>query len=1354
MMCIQRSSNFQLIELVYLLPNCSNFMVEKKGSKEDEPRRYFSTLYYSNQESRTSLPTVDEQAELAKLTTDYEGTRYQVPAGMHDVRDARKLFKEIDEDYDANAANKDDIRWNREHSLDNKNSDYDYRFWLQYQSEEISAGNRSMQLMKSRSKEFRDAMSKLSDLTVEVAENLYSMSYDVVNTDSKTSKLHPLAHLIELNRLMLKESNTTTKGLGEIILQRTKTWSYVMDINFSFEKDNGGKNLEYLKEKPLFYHLANTMLQVYFKSIRKSTKLRTFKNNDELIEALNELGYEDTEGKAKKELKQELKEQLLITSDKDLTNKNYKITYVCETNSFFRKLHKKIGKVLSKWTGYYTILPGKKDPFFEQLKHVLDYPVNEFLTVDFITPALEKFRRTCIKTAASCLFSAQLAGYINFDSASVDELDSLYDSEYEGSNTSYPNVVRMSKKLLNDLNQGDHAIIRHFQMDRKRNMYCLPKSHVRQSDEERQSSAKSSKGNGGFLHNDSMTVSIHPALTNLIEEGSLTHTRFEPSEDTINALNILQKTQWSINLDFLDFIAYFTYEGEKITPYPEDIRQVAWQRSDNMMLRDIFIERMGLRSSDTSMESRFRDIKFILKQARKNLLNAGNIFWHPWFCDWRGRFNTKVNELSPQGDDLSKAMLLFAKWKPLGERGRYWLYVRAYELLRKIPKINDGFPKLDAFDRQVEWVEERLDKIIKYGKKLNRKTSEIELEKLLQDLKVDKPKPKSEIFQRIAFLIEFVRIHEVYDKEKDWDKVKSGLPIHLDASCNGFQHIAALTRLTRNEELAEDELEKKEELAKEVNLLNKSTLAKGDLYKEVAVIAKNNLDEDFVEAKQIKKLIDDLELNENSRNALEEKIFSREFCKPLVILAGYGARDLHSTIMNFNGKKLRGGRYKPKKGSKSEVTLHLESELYQVIEELAKEYPGEFDKLVLKKQNEDKEYLIPVENCKLAHRFGLDLSHYIHKCIVKATHNTLGEIKEKLKEIYSNIDTLGIKTETDLQQLDAMTHKGLGKLLQSNNKPFSKLNKAERLDSVKELVIEKWKNKLYFSWQANETSSIVRYIKWKLENERGMAKLPTAILPKDYIDPGPEEIQNFIINSPDLSPGLLKELLEAQEKVHESRKEKKSSLKSNPQSWQERKLTSRVFMCLRNIILRTKDDEHREIAKNHYYARFIDLPKGRIKEGIKQGNLYSIDTSYSMKFKTDKKGLKEAVNKLRDLSSDIVLGMLPNYIHSFDALHMQNVVLELDKKGIQDIWAVHDSFGVHACDIEYLRDIVRETFVEIHQDPIQVHLKRIVELNRSILEPKFVDKYIVKIDKEIEEINRSPNNDWINNVLHSNYLIS
>ena len=335
-------------------------------------------------------------------------------------------------------------------------------------------------------------------------------------------------------------------------------------------------------------------------------------------------------------------------------------------------------------------------------------------------------------------------------------------------------------------------------------------------------------------------------------------------------------------------------------------------------------------------------------------------------------------------------------------------------------------------------------------------------------------------------------------------------------------------------------------------------------------------DKDFPEAKKLNKHIDDLELNEKSRNALEEKIFSREFCKPLVILAGYGAKDLSSTIMNYNGKKLRGGRFKRNKDSNSKVTLHLESALYQVIHELNEKHGGGFGKLVLKKEDDDSELLIPADNCDLAHRFGLDLANYLRECIIRATDNKLGKVKEELAKIYSNIDTLGINTGTDLEQLEDMTHKDLGELLRSNNKPFKKLNKAERLSSVKELIIEKWKNKLYFSWQANETSSIVRYIKWKLSDERETYKLPTAILSKDYKDPGPEEIQNFIINSPDLSPELKIRLIDAQKAVNKYRIEK--NLDSTPanQSAVARKLTSVVFMCLRHIILRTNDDKHRE----------------------------------------------------------------------------------------------------------------------------------------------------------------------------------
>ena len=51
----------------------------KKGGLE-EPRKYFSTLHYDGQESRTELPTNEEQQELKLLKTDYDCLLYTSPS--------------------------------------------------------------------------------------------------------------------------------------------------------------------------------------------------------------------------------------------------------------------------------------------------------------------------------------------------------------------------------------------------------------------------------------------------------------------------------------------------------------------------------------------------------------------------------------------------------------------------------------------------------------------------------------------------------------------------------------------------------------------------------------------------------------------------------------------------------------------------------------------------------------------------------------------------------------------------------------------------------------------------------------------------------------------------------------------------------------------------------------------------------------------------------------------------------------------------------------------------------------------------------------------------------------------------
>ena len=65
-----------------------------------------------------------------------------------------------------------------------------------------------------------------------------------------------------------------------------------------------------------------------------------------------------------------------------------------------------------------------------------------------------------------------------------------------------------------------------------------------------------------------------------------------------------------------------------------------------------------------------------------------------------------------------------------------------------------------------------------------------------------------------------------------------------------------------------------------------------------------------------------------------------------------------------------------------------------------------------------------------------------------------------------------------------------------------------------------------------------------------------------------------------------------------------------------------------------------------------------------------------------------------------VQGIAPNFIHSMDSSHMMLTINKASALGINSFHMVHDSFGVHAGDVEKLAGIVKETFVEIYSKDI------------------------------------------------------
>jgi len=66
----------------------------------------------------------------------------------------------------------------------------------------------------------------------------------------------------------------------------------------------------------------------------------------------------------------------------------------------------------------------------------------------------------------------------------------------------------------------------------------------------------------------------------------------------------------------------------------------------------------------------------------------------------------------------------------------------------------------------------------------------------------------------------------------------------------------------------------------------------------------------------------------------------------------------------------------------------------------------------------------------------------------------------------------------------------------------------------------------------------------------------------------------------------------------------------------------------------------------------------------------------------------------------LVDGIVAHLGHSLDATHMILTVLRLRSEGIHHFAMVHDSFGVHACDVDLLNRVLREEFVRIYSEPV------------------------------------------------------
>jgi len=284
------------------------------------------------------------------------------------------------------------------------------------------------------------------------------------------------------------------------------------------------------------------------------------------------------------------------------------------------------------------------------------------------------------------------------------------------------------------------------------------------------------------------------------------------SSRVTKVLDILSATPWRINKRIVDFIEHARVNDLRIADIPAMENEIPPERPTE---EDLFgltkqekfklkMEIVNVLRNNEKLQST-RPTMALKMNVAHNYYNAERIYF-PHNVDYRGRSYPLPPHLHHQGDDLCRGMLEFAEGKPLGKEGWRWLHISLANLF--------GKDKL-SFDDRKKWTEDNSEMI-----KLSARSPFDERVINWWSTAGDGP------WQFLARCIEYTDALESGDPET----FISHQTVHMDGSCNGLQHYAAL---------GHDEWG-----ARSVNLLSSKEGVPQDVYMEVLGVVRKNVERD------------------------------------------------------------------------------------------------------------------------------------------------------------------------------------------------------------------------------------------------------------------------------------------------------------------------------------------------------------------------------------------------------------------------------------------------------------------------------------------------------------------------------
>ena len=242
---------------------------------------------------------------------------------------------------------------------------------------------------------------------------------------------------------------------------------------------------------------------------------------------------------------------------------------------------------------------------------------------------------------------------------------------------------------------------------------------------------------------------------------------FDTKTPWVRAINKLQRTGWRINRRVLDALL------------------------DN---EDFFVSYNPIEDNDAKEQKRRSkciEWYFITEKAKK--LKDADVFYQYLEADYRSRLYYSEPFLNFQGSDLARGLLKFARGKPMTDEGLQWLAIHtatSFNMSYSIDEIpewcsadyktyledegldNISVDKMVIQDR-IQWTNEYMDEIMQAGRTAS--------------FSEDAEKP-------VAFLATCIEWYD-YSIAREQNRIfMTHLPIPIDGSNNGWQHLGAISK--------------------------------------------------------------------------------------------------------------------------------------------------------------------------------------------------------------------------------------------------------------------------------------------------------------------------------------------------------------------------------------------------------------------------------------------------------------------------------------------------------------------------------------------------------------------------------